>query len=701
MIFREENSMYLSARARLILEQLLNNNRPVYINELAADLSVSARTIRRDLKEVEEILSSYQICLVKEHRILTLKGHDSDKQRFRWQLMDLSYNEYSPEERQQKILKSLLKEEGLKLVGLANDLNVTISTISNDLTKIEERLPKTVKIERRRGFGVSLQADEAQKRALMSELFGQQFPDYRLLKFFQETSRDLATSDWVEDRLLDFVSESLLKKIERSVKRWRSVNPETISDEAYANLIVHISISVERMIAGKFIQTYENNIELIHYPEFTAAQQMLAEILELEPEVVPNGEASYVTTHLRGVKTAKSTFRFMENEEIEVMILVKKLIEQVEYALGQKLPKKHLTKGLIAHLRPTLRRLQQGMRIYNPLIHSIKQDYEDLFKVVRRAFDQVYQEKPTPDEEIGYLVLHFGAVLLQVESTNRFSGLVVCASGIGTSRMLVTRLRQRIPQLKKLETVSLFELGRKKAEGYYNIIISTIDLGQVDFDYFLVSPILTERELSQISVFLKSLHSGYHKKMAHEEQEAQLTLFEATHFLEEQQIFTSIVLALLKNFNYSKLNENLGTMEDAVRVICTQLLEKAPEIDVEALVSTFLYDGNWKAFGLPGTKIGLFHARNESIKEPVFQLFSLEQSLSIETMNHTKMPIDRIVLLVVPEKFSQEGLEVISYISTLFVDDQDMIQQVEDGVKEEVTTYIAQKLLTYLESRGK
>lgn len=693
--------MYLSARARLILEQLLNNNRPVYINELAEDLSVSARTIRRDLKEVEEILSSYQICLVKEHRILTLKGHDSDKQRFRWQLMDLSYNEYSPEERQQKILKSLLKEEGLKLVGLANDLNVTISTISNDLTKIEERLPKTVKIERRRGFGVSLQADEAQKRALMSELFGQQFPDYRLLKFFQETSRDLATSDWVEDRLLDFVSESLLKKVERSVKRWRSVNPETISDEAYANLIVHISISVERMIAGKFIQTYENNIELIHYPEFTAAQQMLAEILELEPEVVPNGEASYVTTHLRGVKTAKSTFRFMENEEIEVMILVKKLIEQVEYALGQKLPKKHLTKGLIAHLRPTLRRLQQGMRIYNPLIHSIKQDYEDLFKVVRRAFDQVYQEKPTPDEEIGYLVLHFGAVLLQVESTNRFSGLVVCASGIGTSRMLVTRLRQRIPQLKKLETVSLFELGRKKAEGHYNIIISTIDLGQVDFDYFLVSPILTERELSQISFFLKSLHSGYHKKMAHEEQEAQLTLFEATHFLEQQQIFTSIVLALLKNFNYSKLNENLGTMEDAVRVICTQLLEKAPEIDVEALVSTFLYDGNWKAFGLPGTKIGLFHARNESIKEPVFQLFSLEQSLSIETMNHTKMPIDRIVLLVVPEKFSQEGLEVISYISTLFVDDQDMIQQVEDGVKEEVTTYIAQKLLTYLESRGK
>ncbi|EOH99334.1 hypothetical protein UAW_00484 [Enterococcus haemoperoxidus ATCC BAA-382] len=693
--------MYLSARARLIMEQLLTNNRPVFINELAEDLRVSPRTIRRDLKEVESILASYQLKFTKEHGVLTLIGQDSDKQRFRWQLMDLSYSDYSPEERQQKILKVLLKEESIKLVGLANDLNVTISTISNDLTKIEERLPNTVKIERRRGFGVSLKADEAQKRSLMSALFGEQFPDYRLLKFFQEKSRDLATNDWVEDRLLDLVSESLLKKVEQSVKNWRSNTSEGINDEAYANLIVHISISVERMIAGNFIQPNGTSDKMRDYPEFIAAQNMLADILDMEAEFVPVGEAAYVTTHLRGLKTTENSIYFMENEELEVMILVKQLITNVEAELNQKLPKELLTKGLIAHLRPTLRRLRQGMRIYNPLIHSIKQDYADLFEVVRRAFDQVYQEKSVPDEEIGYLVLHFGSVLLQLESENSFSGLVVCASGIGTSRMLVTRLRQRIPQLKKLETVSLFELGKKKAEGSYNIIISTIDLGQVDFDYFLVSPILTERELSQISVFLKSLHSGYHKKIAQEEQAVQLTLLEATHFLEQQQVFASIVLTILKNFSYSKLNENLGTMEDTIRVICTQLLEKVPELDVESLVSTFLYDGNWKAFGIPETKIGLFHARNESIKEPFFQLFSLEQSIYIETMDHTKMLIDRIALLLVPEKFSQEGLEVISYISTLFVDNNQMIQLLENGMNEEVTTYFIQKLLIYLESRKK
>lgn len=693
--------MYLSARARLIMEQLLNNSRAVFINELAEELSVSPRTIRRDLKEVEETLNSYQLKLVKEHGILTLSGLDSDKQRFRWQLMDLSYNEYSPEERQQKILKELVKNEGLKLVGLANDLNVTISTISKDLTKIEEQLPKTVKIERRRGLGVCLLADEAQKRSLMSELFAQQFPDYQLLTFFQEKSRDIATNDWVEDRLLDLVNEAVLKKVEYNVKSWRNNNFETISDEAYANLIVHITISVERMIAGNFIQTYEIIDEMKSFPEFTVAQKMLADILEMEPEFVPKGESAYVTTHIRAVKTTENGIRFIENEELEVMILAKKLIKRVEYELQQELPKELLTKGLIAHLRPTMRRLQQGMRIFNPLINSIKQDYADLFAVVRQAFDQVYQENPVPDEEIGYLVLHFGAVLLQLESENSFSGLVVCASGIGTSRMLVTRLRQRIPQLKKLETVSLFELGRKKSASDYNVIISTIDLGQVDFDYFLVSPILTERELSQISVFLKSLHNGYHKKNAQEEQAVQLTLLEATHFLEQQQTFTAVVLSILKNFSYSKLNANLGAIEDMIRIICTQVLEKVPELDIESLVSTFLYDEDWKVFAIPETRIGMFHARNEAIREPFFQLFSLEQPILIETMDHRKTPIDRIALIVVPEKFSQEGLEVISYISTLFVDDQQMIQQLEEGLNEEVTTYFVHKLLTYLELRGK
>lgn len=693
--------MYLSARARLIMEQLSINNQLVFVHELADALDVSERTIRRDLKEVEAMLVNYRLTLKKEHGILTLEGAESDKQKFRWQLMDLSYNEYSPEERQQKILKTLLKEsDGVKLVGLANDLNVTVSTISSDLTKIEERLPKTIEIERKRGSGVCLRTGEIQKRSLMSEIFGQQFPNYQLLKLFQAQSREAITSEWVEGRLLDLVSEDLLYKVEQSVRNWRAASASEMSDEAYANLIVHISISVERMIEGNFIQNEIDNENMSQYSEFETACQILADILEMEPEVVPKGEAIYVTSHLRGLKTRADHTSFIENEEFRVMSLTKKLIEKVEQALKQQLPKESLVKGLVAHLRPTLRRLEQDMRIYNPLIQSIKQDYPELFQVVRRAFDQVYQEKSVPDEEIGYLVLHFGAVILQLESSNSFSGLVVCASGIGTSRMLVTRLRQRIPQLKKLETVSLFELTKKRSERNYDVIISTIDLGQVDFDYFLVSPILNERELSQIAVFLRSLYGEYHKKITTDEHGEQRTVLEGINFLEQQQLVTSVLLSLLKNFKYTKLNQKQGTTQDTIRAICTQLLEKDPTLDVETLTNTFLQDVNKKVFAVLGTKIGVFHARNEEIKDPIFQLFSLEKAIVLEEGEKDCQAIDQIVLLLVPEKFTQEGLEVISYISTLFVDNPNINELLEYGNAEEISTYVVQKLFTYLESRG-
>ena len=46
-----------------------------------------------------------------------------------------------------------------------------------------------------------------------------------------------------------------------------------------------------------------------------------------------------------------------------------------------------------------------------------------------------------PDSEIAFIVLHFGGSL-KSQSTQLLHVLVVCSSGIGTSRLLATRLQQ-------------------------------------------------------------------------------------------------------------------------------------------------------------------------------------------------------------------------------------------------------------------
>ncbi|MBP1047704.1 BglG family transcription antiterminator [Enterococcus sp. BWM-S5] len=690
--------MYLSARARLILEQFLSYSLPVTLKKLAKDLNVSERTVRRDMKEVEETLTSYDLQLKKENSMYHLQGTEKDIQNFRWYLMDLSYNEYSPEERQARILKTLLKEEdGIKLIALANELNVTVSTVSGDLNKLEEQLPTDVSIERKRGAGVSLQATEVSRRHLMSEIVGNQFPNYQLIKYFQEKEKSEATANWVEERLLNLVDESLLQKVEIRIRDWREQQAVQISDEAYSNLIVHLSIAVERIIDGSFVPSYQSEQEILSSSEYEVGKRLLADILEIDPEVVPEGEAVYAALYLRGLKSSKADKDFYENEDIQVILLAKKLIAAVETKLAKELPKEQLLKGLISHLKPTLRRLQQGMRIYNPLIQSIKQDYPDLFKVLRTAFDSVYSGAQAPDEEIGYLVLHFGAVLLQLESQNEFSALVVCASGIGTSRMLVTRLQQKIPQLKQLQTVSLFELGRKRKETKVDIIISTIDLGKVDFNYFLVSPILTEQEIMQIDIYLKNTENSFGKR-AHKQQElqAELTILEAVDLLQERQLYHEVVLSVLSNFKYVHLKEQLVLTEDILRAVCTKLLEKDPTLDVELLIGILLRDEHWSGFGIPNTSIAMFHARDEMIRQPFFQVFHLAEKISVKGMDQSEMKVDKLILLLAPEKYSQQGLRVLSYISALFVDNPELLEVLDYGSDEEVSNYFVRSLLDFL-----
>lgn len=690
--------MYLSARARLIIEQLMLTKEPVSIKTMAQELAVSERTIRRDLKEVKAVLKSYELLLIGDNQGLSIQGTESQKQKFKWQLLDLSYNEYSPEERQQFIIKELIKNNDvIKLISLANDLGVTVSTISNDLTKIEHSLPEALEIARKKGQGVSLIGPEFEKRQLMSELFGQQFPKYQLLQFFQNQEKQQQMTSLTESRLLFLSNQDFLTNVENNVRKWRKELPYEITDEAYVNLVIHLAISVERIIEGQFVQKMSNKEDVQSYPEFQIAKELLAACLEMEVEYVPLGEAEHVTMHLRGTKAQNYPGEFTGNEQMQAVTLSKQLITSVQRRMGKKIPETLLLKGLTAHLRPTLRRLNEGMSIRNPLIQSIKRDYANLFEVVRAAFDEVYSGERVPDEEIGYLVLHFGAALLQLEETVILNGLVVCASGIGTSRMLVTRLRQAIPQLKKLKTVSLFELPRELADNQFDLIVSTIDLGEVDFNYFHVSPMLSDKEISQIEVYLQNRQTEYSKSTDVVEQKQQLTRLEAIHTLENQQLYTQTIIDLLKGFKVSFVEKiTNGEIAGTLRAICTSLLETNPGLEVESVISSLLVRENWSGFGIPQTNLALFHARNESVHQPIFQVFPLSEAITMPAMGGGSIEVKTIVLLLVPEKMHHQGLEVMSSISAMLIESQETVEILQSRDSQLMTEFVVTRLTEFI-----
>ena len=79
--------------------------------------------------------------------------------------------------------------------------------------------------------------------------------------------------------------------------------------------------------------------------------------------------------------------------------------------------------GLVTHLKPAIYRIRQNMGITNPLLDEIQTNYEDLFQLVKTAVVKVFPKLQIPDEEIGYLVMHFGSVLIGVLGKGRPKGI--------------------------------------------------------------------------------------------------------------------------------------------------------------------------------------------------------------------------------------------------------------------------------------
>src|SRR5699024_607694 len=156
-----------------------------------------------------------------------------------------------------------------------------------------------------------------------------------------------------------------------------------------------------------------------------------------------------------------------------------------------------LLNDLVDHLKPTIYRLEQDMGIKNPMIEEIKRDYPELFELIQEGVSDTFPEIDFPAEEIGYLVVHFGSVLLQNESEIFLKALVVCSSGIGTAKMLATKLKKQIPEIKQVENKSLFELEQTDLEAY-DLIVSTIPLKGIEKNYIIATPMLEQSAIQEI-----------------------------------------------------------------------------------------------------------------------------------------------------------------------------------------------------------
>lgn len=132
-----------------------------------------------------------------------------------------------------------------------------------------------------------------------------------------------------------------------------------------------------------------------------------------------------------------------EDIEVETALQTKQLIGFISEKIKIDLTENgSLYDGLIAHLEPAISRVKENIDMYNPMTEQIKRDYFLLYMAVEEGMEKFFPGLLFSDNEIAFIVLHFGSALEIKREEAKIKALIVCSSGIGSSKMLASRLKK-------------------------------------------------------------------------------------------------------------------------------------------------------------------------------------------------------------------------------------------------------------------
>jgi len=699
--------MYISARERQILEILLKTPDETTVKDLADFIGVSGRTIHRDLKNIEDILDGYNLTLQKKSGVgVQITGEKNNVRELELYLFNLSHKEYTPDERQTIMLCELLEtSEPVKLLALASDLNVTIATVSSDLTKLEEKLKMFgLALIRRRGYGVEIEGEESAKRRAMSHLISEYLDESELLSLTRDNIQMRSTEQihTISERLMGLVEKKKLVIVENIVNSIVQELPFSMADSAYIGLVVHLALAVERIQKGEGIKINLSYLEDQKVTkEYKFAHKIVSQLERVFSINIPEAEIAYITMHLKGAKLRHEKEHLIEDTSLQAAMKTKKLIETVGKLIGMDLStNRSLFEGLSVHLKPAIYRIKQKMGISNPLLDKIKKDYADLFEIIKLAVEQVFLEFYVPDEETGYLVMHFGAAIMGSKDLGTFKTIVVCSSGIGTSKMLATRLQKEFPELKYIQNVSVMEF-QKIDKSDYQLVISTIPIPDYETDYIVVNPFLSKDEIEKIRSFINEY------KFVNSSQTQLPVTFNTnrgkkntSRLIEEMRSikeYAGTIATILEGFELTELGHQ--TVKELLTVACQKLFMQQRINDVEAVVQAIFERESLGGIGIPETTMALFHTRSPHVIKPSFMIATLNKAITVVGMDGVEMNMKFLILLLSPANASEKTLEVLSFLSSLLIESEENIHAFQSKKQEKVAELLTERFEQFFDQK--
>ena len=695
------DNMDVSSRERQVMNFLLNLEKPAAVRAIAETLNVSERTVHRDLKGIERILSDFELELIKKSGVgLFISGREERKNALLNELQTVSPYGFSSEERQVIILSSLLEmNEPIKLFTLANELKTTIAAITQDLDQVEKGIREfDLKLVRKRGYGVQIEGDESGKRAVLSKLISSYMDVFELIYQAKENIQKQTKLSMISDKLLGHVSSDKLLTVKETVDWSNEELKFKLTDNAYVGLVVHLALAVERIQKGEGVDIHPSYMgEISSTKEFNIAKKMTRRLEQSLSLKIPENETVYITMHLLGAKLSANNSIDNDGADLDIAFKVRKLIHAIEINLSISLPNHDsLERDLLTHLKPAIFRLRKRMNINNPMLNEIQKDYSDLFEIVDEAVSEVFPELTFPEDEIGFIVLHFAAALISAENFH-LRTLVLCSSGIGTSKILATNLKKHFPEIKEIQNISILDLNHIDPN-QFDFIVSTVQLQKTDYDYVLASPMLTEDEVNRIRKAIRARKLSKKRNGKADTTGGPVGNENYLIKLENTKRYLDIAVDLLDAFHIHEVEDSLS-ISLILLTACHVLEDENRIMNRDNVHAKLIERAQLGGVGIPQTKLALYHTRDDHILSPTFTIYRLSKPIQITGMDGKEMDMNTLLLMLSPQSVRPEVLEIMSLISSLLIQETKAIELFEEADEDAIKRFLSEHFFNYVQQK--
>ena len=689
-----------SPRLGQITLNLLMQDSPVSVKYLADSVGVSKRTVQRELEYIESSLKKYNLSFQsKAGTGVWIEGDKSDKEKLTALLMaDDTLDVSNKDERIKKLILELLKEsESQKLFYYANMLGVSEATVSNDLDEVAKWFDKfKLSLVRKQGFGIYLEGKEKAYRKALTAFIDEYTSSYKLTQNDKNTMRESNLIKLIENKssknIYSLLDTDIMKRVISCLINLNNEQISNLTDSSYAGLVIHITIAINRIMHNEIIDPDSRLDEYIEHDRDYSLAVIIASSLEKEFNIeIPEIEVTYICLHIRASKMQNTSSSKGSRRNNTLVSLVYEMIESydpdISYILEQD---DAFIDGLIAHMQPTLVRLTNGLAIRNPLLDQIKSDYPDIFEKCKNVTAMLEDKLnlKVPESETGFLAVHFGAAVVRLEQNNLSKRTVyvgvVCASGIGISRFIKTKLEKVFGNRISIETYGKGDID-SNAIRKTDFFVSNINMEVPDgADIIFINPLITDSDIRNIDANIRRY------EITPDKSEDRLDFYNQLDLIHN---LTAHMKMILENFNIISISRDID-FEKYLDVLRDKLIDS--DDNSEIILSDIIAREKIATQVFPEMGFALFHTKTSGTKH-IRMSACISDSETFE--NEYFKGISCIITMLLPDdEHLNMNRKLLGFISEMLIEDPAFLEVLNSGDVSVGKDYLSKILKKYLKS---